>query len=231
MAVKNDPKLWQEAKRRACYDAAMCKHSARAMQWATHWYKSRGGMYKGRRDPGNKLTVWTRQKWRTESGAPSAGRLRYLPDRAWDALSPDQRRRTNAAKVKGMHEGRQYVPQPEDVKRIAATFRKPSSRGNPGGKKKASANKKSKFASPEYMARANERAKRLGVTVKRSTRRGKKLDVFDGSGKKVASIGDTDYEDFLQHGDKERRTLYKKRHERDRHVFNSGGYYADRILW
>ena len=102
VAVKNDPKLWQEAKRRACYDAGMCKHSARAMQWATQWYKSRGGTYKGRKDPGNKLTVWTRQKWRTESGAPSADACdifrtergpRYPPTRDGAPMPPRRRER------------------------------------------------------------------------------------------------------------------------------------------
>jgi hypothetical protein len=28
-----------------------------------------------------------------------------------------------------------------------------------------------------------------------------------------------------------RRKLYKDRHEKDRHVLGSAGYYADKILW
>jgi len=28
-----------------------------------------------------------------------------------------------------------------------------------------------------------------------------------------------------------RRKLYKERHEKDRHVSGSAGYYADKILW
>jgi hypothetical protein len=28
-----------------------------------------------------------------------------------------------------------------------------------------------------------------------------------------------------------RRKLYKERHEKDRHIVGSNGYYADKILW
>ena len=77
---------------------------------------------------------------------------------------------------------------------------------------------------------AQMRAKQLGVTVKESTRRHKKLDVFK-NGLKVASIGDIRYSDYLQHKDKARRKLYKLRHDNDRHVKGTAGYYADQILW
>jgi hypothetical protein len=77
-------------------------------------------------------------------------------------------------------------------------------------------------------ARAN--AKKLGVEVKPSTVKNKKLDVFKGD-KKVASIGDIRYSDYLQHGDDARKKRYKERHEKDRKVVGSAGYYADKILW
>ena len=81
------------------------------------------------------------------------------------------------------------------------------------------------------LSKAKERAKQLGVTVKASTRKHKKLDVFDRSGKKITSIGDIRYSDFLQHGDEDRRKRYKKRHEKYRHEVGTASYYADRILW
>ena len=77
------------------------------------------------------------------------------------------------------------------------------------------------------LARAKERAKSLGVEVKPSTRKNKKLDVFE----KLASIGDKRYSDFLQHGDKERRKRYKARHEPYRHKKGTASYFADQILW
>ena len=78
--------------------------------------------------------------------------------------------------------------------------------------------------------KARSRARRLGVTVRPSRRKHKKLDVFK-DGKYLVSIGDKRYSDFLRHGDPERRRRYKMRHEGDRHVVGSAGYYADRILW
>jgi len=55
--------------------------------------------------------------------------------------------------------------------------------------------------------KAMQRARKIGVTVKSSTNKNKKLDVFDTSGKKITSIGDIKYSDFLQHGDASRRKL------------------------
>lgn len=80
-------------------------------------------------------------------------------------------------------------------------------------------------------------AKKLGVEIKPSTRKNKKIDVFKND-KKVASIGGKGYKDFptyikekgLTYA-KERRKLYKERHEDDRHKKGSAGFYADKILW
>lgn len=73
-------------------------------------------------------------------------------------------------------------------------------------------------------------AKRLGVRVRPSTAKDKKLDVFRGE-RKIASIGHLGYEDFLTHRDPERRRRYKLRHAKTRSVVGSPSYYADRILW
>ena len=80
------------------------------------------------------------------------------------------------------------------------------------------------------LPKARVRAKRLGVSVRPSAVKNKKLDVYK-EGKKVASIGDIRYSDYLQHGDAERRRRYKKRHESNRHKVGSPGYYSDQILW
>ena len=80
------------------------------------------------------------------------------------------------------------------------------------------------------LTKARAKAKRIGVTVKPSTRPHKKLDVYV-KGSYKTSIGDRRYSDFNLHGDEERRRLYKLRHERFRHVKGTASYYADRILW
>ena len=81
------------------------------------------------------------------------------------------------------------------------------------------------------------KARKLGVTVKPSKVKGKKIDVFKG-GKKVASVGAIGYNDYPTYKAKkgkkyadERRRLYKKRHEKDRHKRYSNGWYADQLLW
>ena len=82
------------------------------------------------------------------------------------------------------------------------------------------------------LGKAKARAKSLGVEVKPSTRKNKKLDVLDATGKKkLASIGDIRYSDYLQHGDEERRRRYKVRHEQYRHKKGTPSFYADQILW
>ncbi len=85
-------------------------------------------------------------------------------------------------------------------------------------------------------------AKKIGVTVKPSKTKGKKIDVFK-KGVKVASVGAIGYKDYPSYMELEkkgkvpkgtaskRRKLYKIRHKNDRSVRNSNGYYADKLLW
>ncbi len=85
---------------------------------------------------------------------------------------------------------------------------------------------------------SKNQAKKLGVIIKPSKVKNKKIDVFDKKGKKLASIGWLgmgDYPTYKIKAGKEyadsRRRLYKIRHEKDRHVRGTPGYYADKILW
>ena len=86
-------------------------------------------------------------------------------------------------------------------------------------------------------AYTKRQAKKLGVQVKPSKVKGKKIDVFK-NGKKVASVGAIGYNDYPTYMQKkgkkyadERRRLYKIRHNKDRKVRGSAGYYADKLLW
>ena len=70
------------------------------------------------------LKEWTRQKWRTASGKPSLKTgERYLPEAAWESLSPAEKAATNAAKRKGMRAGKQFVKQPKAIAKKTARFR------------------------------------------------------------------------------------------------------------
>ena len=62
------------------------------------------------------------------------------------------------------------------------------------------------------LRKARARAAKLGVSVRPSTVKNKKLAVYK-DGHKLVDIGDRRYSDFLQHGDEERRRRYKTRHE------------------
>jgi hypothetical protein len=69
------------------------------------------------------LKDWTSQKWRTSDGKPSKGKKRYLPDAAWNALSPSEKAATNKAKAKGNKAGKQFVKQPKKVAEKAKRYR------------------------------------------------------------------------------------------------------------
>ncbi len=81
-----------------------------------------------------------------------------------------------------------------------------------------------------------KRARALGVDVRTSTRKGKKIDVFK-HGKKVASIGALGYDDFTTYSKKnksnakKRQHLYHQRHKKDSKRRGSPGYYASKLLW
>lgn len=82
-----------------------------------------------------------------------------------------------------------------------------------------------------------KQAKKIGVNVKPSTNKMKKIDVFKNN-KKIASVGANGMNDFPTYMKKfgmnyakSRRRLYKQRHEKDRHVKWSNGWLADKLLW
>jgi hypothetical protein len=74
------------------------------------------------------LKKWTEQKWQyssdKESEKPKSKRGRYLPKSAWSALSPGEKRATNAAKRKGTSSGKQFVKQPEKIAKKVRKYRK-----------------------------------------------------------------------------------------------------------
>jgi len=94
--------------------------------------------------------------------------------------------------------------------------------------------------------RQEAKARSLNFTIKPSTRKTKKIDVFDSSGSKVASIGGIrkdgraymDYASYLQTEDKatadKKRQAYLKRHAKDPKTKNgkpSPSRLSDVILW
>ena len=71
------------------------------------------------------LKKWTKQKWRTKSGKPSAKTgERYLPSKAIDALSPSEYAATTRAKRKGTKAGKQFVAQPKKIAEKTKRYRR-----------------------------------------------------------------------------------------------------------
>lgn len=75
------------------------------------------------KDPQKSLKDWTAQKWRTSDGSPSKGKKRYLPDKAWNAMTSGEKAATNRAKAAGNAKGKQFVPQPKKIAAKAAKYR------------------------------------------------------------------------------------------------------------
>lgn len=85
-------------------------------------------------------------------------------------------------------------------------------------------------------------ARKLGVTIRPSTLKNKKIDVYK-DGFKVASIGDIRYNDYWIYKSlerqgyyekgyaDERRELYRLRHREECNAKGTPGYYACKILW
>ncbi len=71
------------------------------------------------------LKSWTKQKWRTKSGKPSAKTgERYLPEKAIKSLTPAEYAATTRAKREGKRKGKQFVRQPKSIAKKTAQFRR-----------------------------------------------------------------------------------------------------------
>lgn len=82
------------------------------------------------------------------------------------------------------------------------------------------------------------KAKKLGVEIRPSNTGNYKLDVLGKNKELITQVGDRrygDYPTFLKQKGKDfaekRRVAYKQRHEKDRGVKGSRGFFADQLLW
>jgi hypothetical protein len=90
----------------------------------------------------------------------------------------------------------------------------------------------------EISQSSKDRARDLGVKIQPSTKKGKKIDVFDWNGNYIISIGDNRYKDYHLYLKEKgqiyadhRRRLYYLRHKKDLKKIGSAGYYAWHLLW
>ncbi len=104
--------------------------SARKAQLLATEYKKEGGDYKeGGKSEGQKhLQSWTEEKWQTADGkAAIQGKTtsRYLPKKAWDKLSPAEKKSTDAKKKAGSRAGKQFVANTAPAKKARKAATKP----------------------------------------------------------------------------------------------------------
>ncbi len=96
--------------------------SARKSQLLVKEYEKHGGGYKGEKsDDAKSLEAWTNENWQTREGDADARQddgstKRYLPEKAWEMLSDEEKREAEKKKRKGDKEGRQYVENTVEAK-------------------------------------------------------------------------------------------------------------------
>lgn len=101
-------------------------------------YKRRGGDYKtdkSEKDESQKnLSNWTDEEWQTKDGSANAKKedgtqQRYLPKKAWENLSEEEKKQTDDKKQAESKEGKQYVANTDKAKES----RKKSQKGSKDG--------------------------------------------------------------------------------------------------
>jgi hypothetical protein len=101
--------------------------SARKAQLVAQKYKAAGGGYSGSKTKAqSNLSKWTNEKWKTSDGKPAirkSGTTRYLPEKAWENLSPSQKAATNKKKVTASKQGKQFVANTQAAKKAGKIAR------------------------------------------------------------------------------------------------------------
>ena len=96
--------------------------SARKSQLLTQEYEKQGGGYKGEKGESQKnLEKWTDEEWQTKEGDADARQddgetKRYLPKKAWENMSEEEKEETEQKKREGSKQGQQHVSNTDEAK-------------------------------------------------------------------------------------------------------------------
>lgn len=96
--------------------------SARKSQLLTQEYEKQGGGYKGEKGESQKnLEKWTDEEWQTKEGDANARQedgetKRYLPKKAWENMSEQEKQETEQKKREGSKQGQQFVSNTAEAK-------------------------------------------------------------------------------------------------------------------
>ena len=103
--------------------------SARKSQLLTQEYAKRGGGYKGEKGQSQKnLETWTEEEWQTREGYARARQdngetKRYLPKKAWENMSEEEKEEAERKKREGSNQGQQYVSNTDEAKKARKNAR------------------------------------------------------------------------------------------------------------
>ncbi len=98
------------------------KWSARKSELLVREYEKAGGGYKhpGERSEGQQhLKQWEREEWQAADGGNARredGTHRYLPKKAWEEMTPEEREATDRAKLEGEAHGQGVVANTPEAK-------------------------------------------------------------------------------------------------------------------
>ncbi len=193
------------------------KHSAYRSGQLVKRYKELGGTYSGKK-PKDGLTRWFKEEWKSIGGEYPT----YRPTKRVSADTPltvdeiDPIQAVEQIKLKQKIKGYSNLPKFEG-------------KGVKLGVK---------VANYEISPEAKQVADNLGIIIKPSEKKNKKIDIYDSNNQYIMSIGDRRYNDYRsyiklkgkEYAD-ERRRLYKIRHNKSRNKLGSPSYYADKLLW
>ncbi len=143
--------------------------SARKAQMVAHEYEKQGGGYKQAPDEAqNSLKQWGDEHWKTEDGKKAdrpGGTTRYLPEKAWESLSKEEKAATNRKKREGSVQGKQFVANTKEA--TAAT--KSAKETKPRAKKSTSAAKPASAVKKTTAQKQADGAKKTsGTSTKRT---------------------------------------------------------------
>jgi hypothetical protein len=154
--------------------------SARKAQMVAHEYEAEGGGYKHEKtEAQTSLTEWGEEHWTTEDGKKAVrGKetARYLPEKAWKELSPEERKATEERKRKGSREGKQFVGNTKEANKArkhaevhdAAPGRKAAEKKAPAKKAAAAKGVSAKKAAAKE-APAKKAAAAKGASAKKAS--------------------------------------------------------------
>jgi hypothetical protein len=207
--------LYEQAKKEVYKEYP--NHSAYRSGQLVKRYKELGGSYSNKK-PKDGLTRWFKEEWKSIGGDYPTYRptKRVSKDTPLTVDEIDPIQAVEQIKLKQKIKGESNLP-PFKGKGVKLGV---------------------EVVKYEIDPEAEQVADNLGIKIRPSEKKNKKIDIYDANNQYIMSIGDRRYNDYrsyiklkgLEYANK-RKKLYKIRHNKNRHKLGSASYYADKLLW